>query len=463
MDADVLDDMANGRGASHSEGIRYNIQQLWANNSNPNVSTIKNILPRISCVTMENGLTFTAGDIASLPDYLASPSEFDIGSTRNRGIVLGIVQSARQEAFNRIDKKLLNGPGNREFTQSIYADFWPDLGIFDELATDLNAMSFVNRMESQTANLGPQSRDHYKGMLARNASHFVPFSWWRWRLWYDKAVTAAQRAYANYQGNGLEWARHAYWYCGYANHFLQDSFAAGHLINKTMVMQWHISWLKRQTTSPSVPNWDKVKYLTEGLQDKLSGRYLYDLTDPDKITVTDPETGQENTSYDARVAASGVKENLHGTRQENYQAYLQMLASSVIQLCGAASVHDYLNNTSLWVSSPAHPDPYQVWGDETLLAGGEGAQEIVTTTKLSWDSIESIVTTGTTGVTPESIKRCFPDRISFERDSLRRGIQDFHDLYLWPLCTKSIFPKAYGVKATMLDAFSSTLGKVSID
>ena len=29
-------------------------------------------------------------------------------------------------------------------------------------------------------------------------------------------------------------------YTGYADHFLQDSYAAGHLVNKTLVMQWYI-------------------------------------------------------------------------------------------------------------------------------------------------------------------------------------------------------------------------------
>ena len=37
--------------------------------------------------------------------------------------------------------------------------------------------------------------------------------------------------------------RRARIYAGYADHFLQDSFAAGHLINKTLVIQWYIEWL----------------------------------------------------------------------------------------------------------------------------------------------------------------------------------------------------------------------------
>ena len=28
---------------------------------------------------------------------------------------------------------------------------------------------------------------------------------------------------------------------GYADHFLRDSFAAGHLVNKTLLIQWYIA------------------------------------------------------------------------------------------------------------------------------------------------------------------------------------------------------------------------------
>ena len=32
-------------------------------------------------------------------------------------------------------------------------------------------------------------------------------------------------------------------YAGYADHFLHDSFAAGDLANKTLIMQWYVEWL----------------------------------------------------------------------------------------------------------------------------------------------------------------------------------------------------------------------------
>ena len=55
---------------------------------------------------------------------------------------------------------------------------------------------------------------------------------------------------------------------GYADHFLQDSFAAGHLVNKTLVMQWFIDWVT--STWMPVYNWDTFKTLTPANQPGLT-------------------------------------------------------------------------------------------------------------------------------------------------------------------------------------------------
>ncbi len=80
-------------------------------------------------------------------------------------------------------------------------------------------------------------------MLARNSGHFAPFSWYRWHAFHTAArALIGQSAAAD--GTEREALRcRARVYAGYADHFLQDSFAAGHLVNKTLVIQWYIEWL----------------------------------------------------------------------------------------------------------------------------------------------------------------------------------------------------------------------------
>src|SRR2546422_311971 len=77
----------------------------------------------------------------------------------------------------------------------------------------------------------------------------------------------AQRAYATKDPALIQqaWAFH-----GYADHFLQDSFAAGHLVNKTLVMQWFIQWAATQSLLP-VADWDEIKNMTTAHQSSLAG------------------------------------------------------------------------------------------------------------------------------------------------------------------------------------------------
>ena len=65
---------------------------------------------------------------------------------------------------------------------------------------------------------------------------------------------------------------------GYASH-LQDSFAAGHLINKTLVMQWFAEYvltgLLRGKRLTGVPGTDVLGGMTEQRQPDLGDRRMY--------------------------------------------------------------------------------------------------------------------------------------------------------------------------------------------
>ena len=111
-------------------------------------------------------------------------------------------------------------------------------------------------------------------MLARNSGHFAPFSWYRWHAFHLAARELIARS-ATETGAEREALRlRARTWAGYADHFLQDSFAAGHLINKTLVIQWYIEWLA--ASGVSYPGRDVLDTLTAARQPPLHGPGLYD-------------------------------------------------------------------------------------------------------------------------------------------------------------------------------------------
>jgi len=131
--------------------------------------------------------------------------------------------------------------------------------------------------------LAPEdAKTSYGATLARNACHFAPESWHAWADLHNQAVVKAKaaatkklealalRGQADAAANPDDKARHqqaaqaaetaatglaneALLINGFGDHYLQDSYASGHLINKTKIMQWYVqfidqaSWFKEKT------------------------------------------------------------------------------------------------------------------------------------------------------------------------------------------------------------------------
>ena len=176
--------------------------------------------------------------------------------------------------------------------------------------------------------------------------------------------------------------RRARIYAGYADHFLQDSFAAGHLIDKTLVMQWHIQWLA--DTGVSCPHSDVLATMTVARQPLLHGPGHYDRGHarlggqaPARAGGVprppwDPQDMADAPTTNDRVAVSGLIAGSGREKPAAYAAYLTMLGSATVQ-SAAKVVHDYLNKHSLVVSSAPDGPRFGLFGDRTLLASGDGA------------------------------------------------------------------------------------------
>ena len=370
---------------------------MWRSTPDVTADQIREKYPYIRTHQLKaSGLLVTYGELNTLPDYIANAGAID---DLPRDILLPILQAVRQEGCYKAVSKAGIDLLFAKFTGSVSAtlcngtlnDIWESYWL-DQLSSNLPADG-VGSMR--------QSTDSYGALLARNACHFAPYSWYRWEQSYDMAL---QKAHEYHQTRDPA-AQHAAWiHHGYADHFLQDSFAAGHLINKTLVMQWFVEWAAPQAFV-SVPDWVEVQTMTADRQPGLAASGLYTPADPG--FVRDPQTSEEQHSRDARMAMSGVRADGPISQVAAYQNYLIFLNNAIVQ--GAPlSLHDYLNNRGLFVASEDQKTPFEIFGDGTMLNGGEGVRIACETAHMSQQSIQDVLDTGTTAVAKDVIRRRFP-------------------------------------------------------
>lgn len=370
-------------------------------------SMILDHYPYVLPVRLQNsGLLVTYGELNTLPDYIANPGVLD---QQPKSIVLPILQAVRQEGYNRL-QRLRGSRDTASFADAVAINTGWD---YIDLLIETDA---IDRL---TAGIGPDRTNHYTAAIGRNACHFAPFSWYRWYEFHVQARQIAQQAHEADPTMRDTLTRAALTYNGMADHFLQDSFAAGHLVNKNLVMQWFVEWAAKQWHVP-VHAWDAVKHMTTHDQPDLAARVLYDtenLYRPDPGRVTDPQTAEEQPTYTERMTRSGVKASGGASQATSYQRYLAWLNSTVVQSASGV-LHDHWNAASLWVASAAHPEPYQIWGDTTMLNGGDGVRIAGETSHASQRAIADILAHGGTDITVRSIADRFPTMVQNEAGSL---------------------------------------------
>jgi hypothetical protein len=190
----------------------------------------------------------------------------------------------------------------------------------------------------------------YGATLARNACHFVPESWHAWADCHGKAVVAAEASWARYseakqferalgaedfsrrpldkaeaesniaikKSQSAKLANEALLNNGFGDHYLQDSYASGHMINKTQIMQWYVEYIdaNKEWDYFKDKNWRKVQqmaYGQEGLADP--GQYDksqvkgYDPTNPNPNQARNPQSVENigGDDWTVRFAALGLQ------------------------------------------------------------------------------------------------------------------------------------------------------------
>jgi hypothetical protein len=376
-----------------------------------------------------SGLVVTLGELNTLPDYLGRPEDIESAPLAFAG---PLIQSVRSWNIAKLARPArasgargrLPGPLPRLLPGSLH---YPLLGPLAETAE----IAAVSKLGTRN---GFAAAKRYPAVLARNSGHFAPFSWYRWHSFHLAARELIARS-ATVTGPEREaLRRRARIWAGYADHFLQDSFAAGHLINKTLLIQWHIEWLA--ASGVSYPGRDVLDTLTVARQPLLHGPGHYDraaarlrggVPGPprDAQDVADAGTRQE------RIAASGVTGDTDADRRAAYAAYLAMLGSGTVQLAVKVA-HEYLNAHSLTVSAgPAGPR-FRLNGDHTLLAGPAGALRAAQAAAASRQAITDLLRDGETPVSSWDIFDSFPDHV--EQDGRMVSLPQWHREGLKELC-----------------------------
>ncbi len=305
-----------------------------------------------------DGSTFlvTYGEMNTLADFYGSAQDIArVPSDNFRGIVGGVREESIRK-FMRLRNDLTVG-GKQYDPDSHDHDIVGAIGNKGTLngagvlGAVLNADQYGElKMMGEVGDeprLGIQGRDDtsYTAGLGRNACHFAPHSWHSWATAHAKAITLANASFAardqasklgkpgpDEQGPQqepddtaleLEEARRAELNVsasdnlnkalienGFGDHFLQDSYAAGHLINKTLIMQWFAQWLDTKSAKRDYmteEEWRRVQQIAYG----QPGVAANDLADPatiGQVLSNDPQSVENlDGDWTDRFDALGLK------------------------------------------------------------------------------------------------------------------------------------------------------------
>jgi hypothetical protein len=265
----------------------------------------------------------TLGELSILPDYLSGPDDI---ANAPAGFVLPLIQSIRTWNIKELRRITGDEPGKPRLKAALS---YPNLGAMAEFAEGLQIDQLGRRC-------GIPKWERYQSVVGRNAGHFAPFSWYRWQDHHLRARGIARQAHAARDSAERErLAARAWIYAGYADHFLHDSFAAGHLVNKTLIMQWYAEWLANSRFP--VPGRRYLSAMVEAAQPGLhgpghyrpvlaaDGERLVPATTPGAPEVTDPQAAAEVAALDGRIAAAGIIARDDAARSVAYADYLCFL------------------------------------------------------------------------------------------------------------------------------------------
>lgn len=312
---------------------------------------------QVVTVRLPQGILCTYGEMNTLADYYGSVKVLE-GADRKH--VRQLLQSVRDETwgflsetFQKVAASLTDAEERDPAMQGIRETFINELAI-PEVVGDGTSFSDstafrISGLFGQLELLGGIQGTGAKGKtnkygtsLGRNACHFVPESWHAWASNHNEARKLAADAHAARQraqkwqtwlGTGtydqqtteslndkieqeralaVELAEKALVANGFGDHFLQDSYASGHMINKTQIMQFYIEFIDANNLWDYFKdaNWRKVQNIA----------YTQNLAPPSQyaLALVEGYSGMRGGTSKG-IDPQSVENRSNGTWQQNFK------------------------------------------------------------------------------------------------------------------------------------------------
>lgn len=199
-------------------------------------------------------LVLTYGELNTLADFYGSVDELKRAKpNRRRAIVQGVRKESYQKLLGTYAK--LKGVSEKQAVKDTGGKLK-----FKGATRGGGSGGFV-KLTTRNRTGARRATDKFGAVVARNACHFAPESWHAWESYHRKAVKLAQTAkLARDQGQARladQKLNEALLENGFGDHYLQDSYASGHLINKTQIMQWYVQFLDREKNKIIKGMWEQ--------------------------------------------------------------------------------------------------------------------------------------------------------------------------------------------------------------
>jgi hypothetical protein len=303
-----------------------------------------------------NPLLVTYGELNTLADIYGSSQELRDADPVNR---YKVIQGIRQQSLFKFMDMRDKFSGTISGAISASVNNRPGQGFDDAVGSTGRggvgplaggALGEVRLMMGGKKATGSKKEMDYKSGLGRNACHFAPESWHSWADYHSKARKKALEAYnlkvEHYrerrqmrrkryadasaqlvdqaalivkQGKIDQLENEALIENGFGDHFLQDSYAAGHLINKTEVMKWMVKWMDEKSSwyqqdYTRDENWRKNQAIAYNQPGVGYEQGRYDHTKVGTMAAKDPQSVENiqddaasGTDWKTRFAALGLQ------------------------------------------------------------------------------------------------------------------------------------------------------------
>ena len=197
----------------------------------------------------------------------------------------------------------------------------------------------------------------------------------------------------------------------FGEHYLQDSFAGGHLINKGFVMavaMEHASYATKkwrgmndarigvlQTATAHSDAYQVPQAAQDKIDDRKAGRPARaNVLDNRKLKARDPQSALESAKQAGGTKAAGKRNEMAASGIDpntmSFEQYRTWLNDLWIQKI-TNTLHDKYCLKGLEVASPDKPAIFKIYGDSNMMRSGEGAEYTAGTSEMSRRSINLLV------------------------------------------------------------------------